>query len=90
MKIEITYQQTVLAVNVQPGTTAQTAIEASNILSQYPDIDLTQNAIGVFSKKITLDTVLNPGDRVEIYRPLLIDPKEARRLRAKKAKLKSS
>ena len=48
------------------------------------EIDLTKNKIGIFSKFIQPDTLVQPKDRIEIYRPLIIDPKDARRLRAKR------
>ena len=66
--------------------TAEQAIERSGILELYTEIDLANNKIGIFGKKIRLSKRLRPGDRVEIYRPLLVNPKEARRLRAKTAK----
>ena len=58
------------------------AITASGLLKQFPDIDLRRAKVGIFSKLSRLDTVLNDGDRVEIYRPLEVDPKQARRRRA--------
>ena len=64
------------------GITVQTAIMQSGILSQFPEIDLSTNKIGVFSRPIKLTDVLKEGDRIEIYRPLLADPKEIRRKRA--------
>ncbi len=62
--------------------TAEQAIERSGILSEFTEIDLARNKIGIFGQQVRLSHRLEPGDRVEIYRPLLIDPKEARRLRA--------
>ena len=50
----------------------------------YPEINLNENKVGIFSKQRELQDVVQAGDRIEIYRPLLIDPKAARRLRAKK------
>jgi len=67
---------------VDEGITVQTAITQSGILSQFPDIDLSTNKIGIFSRPIKLTDVLKKGDRIEIYRPLLADPKEIRRKRA--------
>ncbi len=64
------------------GTTVQTAILQSGILSQYTDIDLRQNKVGIFARPVKLTDVLKDGDRIEIYRPLLADPKEIRRKRA--------
>lgn len=67
---------------VDEGITVQTAIMQSGILSQFPEIDLSTNKIGIFSRPIKLTDVLKEGDRIEIYRPLLADPKEIRRKRA--------
>lgn len=61
---------------VDEGITVQTAITQSGILSQFPEIDLSTNKIGIFSRPIKLTDVLKEGDRIEIYRPLLADPKE--------------
>jgi len=66
--------------------TAEQAIERSGILVDYEEIDLAANKIGIFGKKVRLSQRLKPGDRVEIYRPLLISPREARRMRAKSAR----
>lgn len=85
--IEIVYanatQQTILQLQVADVCTIEQAILQAGILSQYPEIDLSQNKVGVFSKLVSLETILQAGDRIEIYRPLLIDPKQARRQRAK-------
>ena len=62
--------------------TAEQAIERSGILNRYPEIDLATNQIGIFGKKVRLSQRLKPGDRVEIYRPLILSPKQARRKRA--------
>ncbi len=64
------------------GSTLRQAIEASGVLALAADIDLATAAVGIYGKKRTLDTVLREHDRVEIYRPLQADPKEARRRRA--------
>lgn len=87
MKIELLYalpeEQDLLSLSVEPSTTVEQAILASGILQRYPEIDLTKNPVGIFSKLVDLQHKLRDGDRIEIYRPLIIDPKEARRLRAK-------
>lgn|SRR3990167_4106588 len=70
-------------VSILPNSTIEDAIIASGILIQCPEIDLKKNKVGVFSKLATLQKRLQSGDRVEIYRPLLIDPMQARILRAK-------
>ena len=67
------------------GTTIGQAIEISGILQDAPEINLATMPVGIYNKKKTLDTVLRARDRVEIYRPLIADPKDARRRRAKKA-----
>lgn len=90
--VEVAYalenEQTLLSLEVDEGATAQDAIIQSGLLEKYPDIDLEKQKIGIFSHLVPLDTPLKKNDRVEIYRPLLIDPKEIRRLRAKKQKSK--
>ncbi len=87
--IEVAYakpgRQLIIEVPAAPGMTVQQAIEASGILQQFPEIDLAVNKVGIFGKSAQLDAELVVGDRVEIYRPLVADPKEARRQRAKAA-----
>lgn len=88
MKIEVAYakpgEQLLLALDVHEGVTAEDVIRRSGILERFPEIDLEQAKIGIFSKPCKLDYLLKPGDRLEIYRPLIADPKEARRNRAAK------
>lgn len=90
IKIEVAYaradQQVIKKIEVETGTTAETAIRQSGILEQFPEIDLGINKIGLFSKATKLDTVLREMDRVEIYRPLIADPKEVRKQRAAEGK----
>lgn len=69
-------------VRLPAGSTLRQALERSGVLDEYPDIDLAVNMVGIYGKKKTLDTVLRQHDRVEVYRPLQADPKEARRRRA--------
>lgn len=73
-------------LDVEAGTTIEQAIRRSGMLQAVPSIDLAVNPVGIFAKKKPLDTVLRAGDRIEIYRPLLADPKETRRARARKNK----
>ena len=80
-------EQLILAVQGAAGMTVAQAIEQSGILGRYPEIDLAVNKVGVFGKLAKLDDVLSPGDRVEIYRPLIADPKEARKKRAAEGKV---
>lgn len=75
-------QQLILDLSVPPGTTILQAIEASDLIRQMPEIDISVLRVGIYSKLKTLDTVVREGDRVEIYRPLIADPKESRRRRA--------
>jgi putative ubiquitin-RnfH superfamily antitoxin RatB of RatAB toxin-antitoxin module len=86
MNVEIAYArpdvQVILALDIAEGATVEAAIAQSGILQRFPEIDLTQNKVGIFSKPCRLDQPLRSGDRVEIYRPLIADPKEARRIRA--------
>ncbi|WP_338763342.1 RnfH family protein [Massilia sp. METH4] len=72
------------ALDVDAGTTIGQAIEQSGILQEAPEINLVTMPVGIYGKKKTLDTVLQPRDRIEIYRPLIADPKDARRRRAKR------
>jgi putative ubiquitin-RnfH superfamily antitoxin RatB of RatAB toxin-antitoxin module len=71
-------------MKVEQGTTIGQAIEASGVLEQYPEINLVTQPVGIYAKKKTLDTVLRERDRIEIYRPLVADPKDSRRRRAAK------
>lgn len=69
-------------IQVAPGTTIEQALVASGVLQEVPEIDLAVYPVGIYGKKKPLDTVLRPLDRIEIYRPLVADPKESRRRRA--------
>lgn len=69
-------------MKVAPGTTIGAAIEMSGVLEAYPDINLSTQPVGIYARKKTLDTVLRERDRIEIYRPLVADPKDSRRRRA--------
>lgn len=86
--IEVAYalpdRQTLIALKVPSNTTLQQAILLSGICQQHPEIDLDNTVVGIFSTIASLQTALKAGDRVEIYRPLQIDPKQARRQRARK------
>lgn len=80
---------TVVKAMAEPGNSAEALIQASGILSRHPDIDLAKNKIGVFSRQVKLDYEVKPGERIEIYRPLIADPKEVRKRRAEQAKAKA-
>lgn len=83
MKVGVAYasprRQVWLNVDLPDGATVKDAIERSGVLRQFPEIDLEQQKIGVFSKLVSLDAALEDGDRVEIYRPIICDPKTVRR-----------
>lgn len=86
--IEVVYafpgQAYVVPLKIKKTTTIRQAIELSGLLQKFPQIDLNQSKVGIYSKLKELNTVLHDGDRVEIYRELKVDPKEARRKRAEK------
>lgn len=88
LRVEVVYarrdEQTLVALDVEEGTSARGAIERSGILQRYPEIKLLQGEIGIFGKAVDPDMLLRDGDRVEIYRPLIADPKQARRERAQR------
>lgn len=91
IEVEVAYAlpetQVVIPVRVDAGAPVQEAIDQSGILKQYPEIDLASaNKVGVFGKLTRLDAPLQPGDRVEIYRALIADPKESRRAKAAEGK----
>jgi len=85
--VEVAYAkpdtQELLTVAVPAGSTVQEVIERSRILERFPEIDLAVNKVGIFSRIVALDHPVEAQDRIEIYRPLQIDPREARRLQAK-------
>jgi putative ubiquitin-RnfH superfamily antitoxin RatB of RatAB toxin-antitoxin module len=79
-------KQEIFALRLPEGATIAQAIERSGILSKYPEIDLSRNKVGIYSKLSKPDTPLKDKDRVEIYRPLIADPKEVRKQRAAEGK----
>lgn len=90
--IEVVYslpgQQFVVQVEVPEGAVVRDAIERSGLLAAHPEIDLAGvNKVGVWNKLAKLDAAVRDGDRVEIYRPLIADPKEVRRQRAEEGKV---
>jgi hypothetical protein len=91
IKIEVAYalpdKQTLLALEVAASASVQSAIQQSGILSMHADINLGENKVGIWSRTCKLDDSLRDGDRIEIYRPLIADPKEVRKRRAEKAKM---
>ena len=87
--VEVAYalpqKQYLQRVTLDEGATVEQAIQASGLLTLRDDIDLSKNKVGIYSRPAKLQDVVNDGDRVEIYRPLIADPKELRRQRAEKS-----
>ncbi len=90
MKIRVVYlkpgAQTDRELELPPRSTIRHAIEKSGLLGEFPELNLATHFIGIFGKKASLNRVLSEYDRVEIYRPLQLDPKQARLLRAERNK----
>lgn len=90
ISVEVVYgtptSQKIIEIKVDPQATVQSAIQDSGIIAIYPEIDLSVNAVGIWNRAVKLTDTLTDLDRVEIYRPLLADPKEVRKRRAEKAK----
>ncbi|PLZ02066.1 RnfH family protein [Burkholderia sp. WAC0059] len=90
LAIEVCYalpdRQTLIAVELPPGATVREAIDASAILRRHPEINLERQKVGVYGKIRPLDAALAAYDRVEIYRPLIVDPKAARQRRVEKTR----
>ena len=84
--VEVAYalpqKQYLQRVTLDEGATIEQAIQASGLLTLRDDIDLAKNKVGIYSRPAKLDDVVHDGDRVEIYRPLIADPKDLRRQRA--------
>jgi putative ubiquitin-RnfH superfamily antitoxin RatB of RatAB toxin-antitoxin module len=87
LRVEVAYArpdvQYLIAVELEAGASAADAVRASGLMQRCPEIDPETSPLGVFSQPCAPDQPLRPGDRVEVYRPLRVDPKEARRLRAR-------
>ena len=90
IRVEVAYaredEQAIIPVEAVEGVTLREAIQRSGILKRFPEIDLAVNKVGVFGKVSDPGQILRAGDRVEIYRPLIADPKEARKRRAAQGK----
>lgn len=88
MKVEVVYALPAavdaVSVSLPAGATLRDAVLASGVLERHPEIRLEKQAFGIFGRRAPLEARLSPGDRVEVYRALAIDPKEARRQRAAK------
>jgi putative ubiquitin-RnfH superfamily antitoxin RatB of RatAB toxin-antitoxin module len=91
LNIEVCYalsgKQDVVHLKLAAGATLQQAVEASGLLAKYPEIDVKKNKFGLWNKLSKLDSALRDNDRVEIYRPLIADPKEVRKQRAAEGKV---
>lgn len=89
IKVEVAYAkpevQVILPLMAEPGATVEEIIRLSGILERFPEINLAEMKTGIFSKPCALEHTPRRNDRIEIYRPLIADPKEARRNRAAKA-----
>lgn len=90
--VEVVYalpeKQYLYSVKVPEGSTVEDAIKASGLLDLRSDIDLQENKVGIYSRPVKLHDEVQSGDRIEIYRPLIADPKELRRQRAERAEKK--
>src|SRR3990167_5731745 len=90
IKVEVVYAdphvQRCLLITLENNCTVEAVIQASGILNIFSHIDLTKQQVGIFGKLCQLNNIVKNGDRVEIYRPLIINPKEARRVKAMKNK----
>lgn len=88
LRVEVVYAlrdgQVLLALEVDEETTVKQAIERSGILRRFPEVDLIRVPVGIFGRPARLDARLRDGDRIEIYRPLIADPKQARHARARR------
>lgn len=88
--VEVAYatpeKQVIIEMCVAPGTCLEQAIEQSEICRDFPEIDLSKNKVGIFGKLAKKSLELKPGDRIEVYRPLIADPKEVRRKREAEGK----
>jgi putative ubiquitin-RnfH superfamily antitoxin RatB of RatAB toxin-antitoxin module len=91
IEVEVAYArpdtQVIVPVKVEQGATVEDAVQHSGILHNFHEIDLAVNKVGIFGKLTKLNAPLRPGDRVEIYRALIADPKEVRKQRAAQGKV---
>lgn len=90
INVEVVYalphEQALIKLRLPVGATVADAVQASGIAGKHPEIDLSRNKLGIYGKLTKADAVLRDRDRVEIYRPLIADPKEVRRKRAEEGK----
>jgi uncharacterized protein len=90
IRVEVAYalreRQALIALDLDRSSTVEQAIRRSGILKAFPEIDMARSPVGIFGRPTSLETQVRDGDRVEIYRPLIADPKDARRERARRTK----
>ncbi|MEE8727476.1 MAG: RnfH family protein [Rahnella inusitata] len=90
IRVEVVYalpeRQYLRTVKLEQGSNVEQALLASGLLELRKDIDLKKNKFGIYSRPVKLADIVNDGDRIEIYRPLIADPKELRRIRAERSK----
>jgi putative ubiquitin-RnfH superfamily antitoxin RatB of RatAB toxin-antitoxin module len=89
IRVEVVYaaspaRQSLIGLEVAAGTTVAQAVELSGIKAEHPDIVILDTRVGIFGRPVALNAVLEEGDRVEIYRSLRADPKEARRRKVRR------
>ncbi len=94
IQVEVAYavsagQQRVVALELPVGASVETALRASGLIGDFPELDAANLKLGIYGERVTAATRLHDHDRVEIYRPLRVDPKEVRRQRARSRKSKS-
>jgi putative ubiquitin-RnfH superfamily antitoxin RatB of RatAB toxin-antitoxin module len=91
IEVEVAYarpgRQDVIRIKLPAGSTIRQAVEASGLARRYPEIDPAKVKVGIFGKLSKMDAALRDRDRVEIYRPLIADPKEVRKQRAAEGKV---
>jgi hypothetical protein len=89
LRIEVVYvtreMQDIVRIELEEGASAGDAFASSGLQDRHPDVIFDGLKLGVFGKEVSRDTPLSDGDRVELYRPLVIDPKEARRAKARRS-----
>ena len=89
--VEVVYgrqdRQKVVKLSLNEGATVREAVEHSGLIAEFPEIDLAQYKLGIWNKLVKVDAVVRDKDRVEIYRPLIADPKEVRKQRAAEGKV---
>lgn len=90
IRVEVVYalphRQYLRTVKLEEGSNVEQALIASGLLELRKDIDIKKNKFGIYSRPVKLVDTVNDGDRIEIYRPLIADPKELRRIRAERSK----